>query len=122
MRVNRRLQRGQGMAEYGMLLILVAMLLIVLLGIVGKAPRQTLADVYCVVKYKSSDPMHAVDLTQGAGSTVDTSLGTHTPGTSTTWFNFQNQNGWLTDKTFVCIQGQVTTNDNLAAYTVLAGN
>src|SRR5204862_8217494 len=120
--IHRRHQEGQGMLEYGLVLVLVAILLIVLLGVVGKAPRQTLADVYCIVKYKSSDPMRAVDLTQPGGSGVNTALGSHTPGSSTVWLDFKNQYGWQADNTFVCIQGQVGTNGSLSSYLVLAGS
>lgn len=110
------------MLEYGLVLILVAMLLIILLGIVGKAPRQTLADVYCVVKYKASDPMHAVDLTQPADSGINTAAGSHTPGASLTWTDFKTQYGWQTDSRFVCVDGLLGGGEVLSSYTVLDGN
>jgi Flp pilus assembly pilin Flp len=122
MRYHCRHQEGQGLVEYGLVLILVAILLIVLVGILGKAPRQTLADVYCIVKYKSSDPMRAVDLTQPGGSPVNTALGSHTLGSSPIWIDFKNQYGWLSSEGFVCLQGQLGTNGTVSSYTIFAGS
>ena len=122
MRHHRRHQEGQGLVEYALVLILVALFLIVLVGVVGRAPRQTLADVYCTVKYKSSDPMHAVDTPQPGGSPIDTALGSHTLGSSTVWTAFKNQYGWVSNGSFVCLQGQLGVSETLSTYTIFAGN
>jgi Flp pilus assembly pilin Flp len=122
MRNHRRLEKGQGMLEYAFVLVLVAVLLIALVGIYGKAPRQTLADVYCIVKYKSSTPMRAVDNPQPAGSTLNTALGTHSASGSSTWADFKLTYSWMDRNQFLCVSGDLDTNSNLVAYTVYDGN
>ncbi len=118
---NHRLAKGQGQVEYALLLSLVAVLLILLLATVGKAPRQMLSDVLCMVKYKSGSA-HAVDSPQPGGSTLVISPGSHTPVHSITWGEFKTTYTWQNDDKFVCIDGLIADNGNLTSYIVYEGN